>query len=39
MENEDGRAFEVAPDALAALFEASGQDVHCVLLNACYSQK
>jgi len=38
-ENETGSTHEIAPDALASLFAASGESVQCVLLNACFSEK
>jgi hypothetical protein len=38
LENLDGSVAEVTPEALGALFDACGEGVHCVLLNACYSE-
>jgi hypothetical protein len=37
-ENAAGKALPVQPDALAALFGQFADQVHCVLLNACYSE-
>jgi CHAT domain len=36
LENENGTPFVVPPKALANLFGAYRNTVHCVLLNACY---
>jgi hypothetical protein len=38
-EDQVGNILPVAPDALAALFEQFSDQVHCVVLNACYSEK
>jgi 8-oxo-dGTP pyrophosphatase MutT (NUDIX family) len=38
LENEHGTVQTVPPDALAALFELVSHQVHCVVLNACYSE-
>jgi DNA-binding response OmpR family regulator len=37
-ENQSGESHPVSPDALAALFEQFLNQVHCVILNACYSE-
>lgn len=37
LEDIDGLAQPVSPEALAALFEQFSNDVQCVVLNACYS--
>jgi hypothetical protein len=36
-EAENGTSVPVPPDALRALFKASCDSIHCVILNACYS--
>lgn len=38
LEDEQGRAHIVSTNALATLFELFAQDIHCVVLNACYSE-
>jgi hypothetical protein len=38
VEDEQGKATAVEPEALAGLFELFKHQVECVLLNACYSQ-
>lgn len=38
LENDSGYVQEVPPDALADLFRLFTGKVHCVLLNACYSE-
>jgi len=38
-EDEIGKSKPVAPDALAALFKLLANQVNCVILNACYSEK
>lgn len=38
-ENQTGASHTIQPDALAALFEQFTNQVSCVLLNACYSEK
>jgi len=37
-EDENGQAYLVQPEALAALFEQFADQVQCVVLNACYSE-
>ena len=37
-ENQVGKIHFVHPDALAVLFEQFVNQVHCVVLNACYSE-
>jgi hypothetical protein len=37
VENRVGKIHPLQPEALAALFEMFAQEVHCVILNACYS--
>ena len=36
-ENQIGETHPIKPEALAAVFEQFADQVHCVLLNACYS--
>ena len=38
LENEQGKVQVVQSDALAALFKLVANKVHCVVLNACYSE-
>jgi hypothetical protein len=38
-ENQSGKSHPIQPEALAALFEQFTNQVSCVLLNACYSEK
>jgi CHAT domain-containing protein len=38
LEDEAGKSKPVPASALRALFKASGDHIHCVLLNACYSR-
>lgn len=38
LENEQGEAKAVGSNALAGLFRLFAADIHCVLLNACYSE-
>lgn len=38
LEDEAGKSKPVSASALRALFKASGNHIHCVLLNACYSR-
>ncbi|UWU83145.1 CHAT domain-containing protein [Bradyrhizobium yuanmingense] len=38
LEDDVGQAAPVSAKALRALFRATGGQVHCVLLNACYSR-
>lgn len=37
-ENHEGQIQPVSPNALASLFEQFANQVHCVVLNACYSE-
>lgn len=37
VEDENGKAVVVSPDALSGLFELFLEQIECVLLNACYS--
>lgn len=37
-EDESGKSHPVPPDALAALFKEFSDHLHCVVLNACYSE-
>jgi hypothetical protein len=37
-ENQIGETHPIQPDALAALFEQFSKQVHCVVLNACYTE-
>lgn len=39
LENEAGNAHLVSTDALSGLFELFSQQVKCVVLNACYSER
>lgn len=39
LEDETGRAHPVTPQALEALFALYKNEVRCVVLNACYSEK
>jgi len=39
LENSNGRSKQVSPRALAELFEPLAQEVECVVLNACYSER
>lgn len=38
VEDENGKALLIEPNALARLFELFKHQIECVLLNACYSQ-
>ncbi|CCE07224.1 hypothetical protein BRAS3843_2000010 [Bradyrhizobium sp. STM 3843] len=38
LENEAAKSIPVSASALRTLFRASGDHLHCVLLNACYSR-
>jgi hypothetical protein len=38
LEDENGRAVVVNPNALSSLFEILSEGIECVLLNACYSK-
>jgi transcriptional regulator of met regulon len=38
LENETAKSIPVSATALRALFKVSGDHLHCVLLNACYSR-
>jgi hypothetical protein len=37
-EDHQGKTHPISPDALATLFEQFSDQVHCVILNACYSE-
>jgi CHAT domain len=39
LEDEIGKAVTVSPEALAGLFELFADQVECVVLNACYSER
>ena len=38
LEDETAKSLPVPANALRAMFRASGDHIHCVLLNACYSR-
>lgn len=38
LEDQTGKSMPVSTTALRALFKASGEHIHCVVLNACYSR-
>lgn len=38
LEDQIAQMHPVSPDALAALFEQFASQVHCVILNSCYSE-
>ena len=38
-ENSERMMEEVPPDVLTELFKILSEDIHCVFLNACYSEK
>jgi hypothetical protein len=37
-EDDLGTTKEMSPDAVAAIFEATGNHIRCVVMNACYSE-
>lgn len=37
-EDQDGKTKKVQPDAIASLFQLFEGKIHCVILNACYSE-
>ena len=39
LEDDDGKSREVPAQALSKLFEIFKNDIHCIVLNACYSKK
>lgn len=39
VEDEMGYSHPIQPDKLSALFEQFADQVHCVILNACYSEE
>jgi hypothetical protein len=39
LEDKSGKIQPVSPEALAALFELVSNEVECVVLNACYSER
>lgn len=38
LQDDTGMEFTVPPEALSNLFSQFGDDIHCVVLNACYSR-
>ncbi|MFB9628954.1 CHAT domain-containing protein [Nonomuraea helvata] len=39
LQDDQGRSFPIAPDALSGLFSLLSKNVRCVVLNACYSER